>query len=875
MKNTVIWLGILFFPLGIYLLYKWKKKRDAVKEENQRQETTIYVNTILPEVSNANYRFENLLNYESGYFNNNKLKEWQLDVGPIYSKLATQKVDVLHIESDIVSVIDTLKTNYEQGEKIRTERNEAFMQHELKECDHLFSNIDNASLDEQQRLAIVRDEDNNLVIAGAGSGKTTTVAGKVTYLIERLKVLPDEILLITFTKKASDEMKERIKQKMGINLEVNTFHSFGRKIIGNVTKNMPSVIEDKEYSKYIRKIFGDLMVDTKYLNNVIKFLTEYKLEEKDNKEFEDHGEYIEYIKDNEIKSYKTIEKTINGRTTLLREVCKSLEEVKIANYLFLNGVKYKYEEPYQHSTSDSIYAQYKPDFYLPDYDIYIEHFGLIDKENNVPSWFAPSGTMTAKEKYNADIEWKRNKHKEHETCLVETYSYENREDVLLENLKEKLEKHKVIFKPRSAEEVWDLLNDVAKEDVSAFDTLINTFLTLFKSGNIDIGSLNAQVEKMKVRRIRKRNFLFISIFEPILNEYNAYLRENNLIDFSDMINEATRYIKNHQFNNTFKYIIIDEFQDTSIGRFSLIKALLDNNKCCKLFAVGDDWQSIYRFAGSDISLFTEFESYFGKTALSKIETTYRFSKAMIDLSSEFILANPNQTPKSLRPFTVSAIEPIEILYSNSHTNDDPLPLIEALTKINAENAERKGKVKIIALSRYNHFINLYKNRRDLFSVVYNPVEKNEVITYLPMPHLSVEFLTVHRSKGLQADYTILLHCVSGKNGFPSEQADDPLLNLLLSKADQFPNGEERRLFYVALTRAKKKTFITTSVSNKSKFVREIDPNDTVITNPRCPKCKRGEKVRNEGINKYGRPYIRYTCSNWNFDCDYVEWGKVG
>ena len=397
-------------------------------------------------------------------------------------------------------------------------------------------------------------------------------------------------------------MKERIKKKMGIDIEVNTFHSFGRKVIGSVTNNMPSVIDEQQFYTEMKRIFSSLMNNSEYSNKVIKFITEYKLESKDTEDFESHGDYINYIKDNNIKSYKTIEKEINGKKTILRETCKSLEEVKIANFLFLNGVNYKYEDPYKFDTADNLHARYKPDFYLPVNDIYIEHFGLIDKDNNVPHWFSSSNGMSAKVKYNSDISWKRETHKKNQTTLIETFSYENKEDVLLINLKSKLEKLGVVFKPRTANEIWGILNTIAKDEVSALDTLIFTFLNLFKSNNFDISNIKSQINKIGNKKLQDRYQLFLSIFQPVINKYNTFLKENNLIDFSDMINEATNYIANNQFRNKFKYIIIDEFQDTSIGRFNLIKALLNNNTTCKLFAVGDDWQSIYRFAGSDISL---------------------------------------------------------------------------------------------------------------------------------------------------------------------------------------------------------------------------------------------------------------------------------
>jgi DNA helicase-4 len=885
MNTTNLFIALIPILLIAYFIIQHYKKLEIEKLEKERKERLrlelaeakrlkekAIVEEMYQDILLANRNFGKFISFKDGYFNNNKLTTWKASLYSLYHDLSKYKIEKLKLDNTIVFEIKQLKINYDTCETLRKTYNKNFIEKELNECYSFFSNIEGQSLDEQQRLAIIKDEDNNLVIAGAGSGKTTTVAGKVAYVIDRFNVKPEEILLITFTKKASDEMKHRIKQKMNIDIEVNTFHSFGRKVIGEATNNMPSVIEEKQIYAEIRNIFNTLFKDSSYASNVIKFITEYRLEAKEVNDFKSHGEYINYIKDNNIRTYKTVEVDINGKRTMLREYCKSLEEVQIANYLFLNGINYKYEEPYQHKTSSNVYAQYKPDFYLPEKDIYVEHFALIDRNNNVPNWFSSSNAQTPKEKYNSDIEWKRQTHSEFETTLIETYSYENKEGILFENLKEKLEAHGVKFKQRTNEEIWQILNSVAEDEVSALDTLIKTFLNLFKSNNFEIKNITDQIACYKDENIKTRSFLFLEIFTPILNKYNEFLKSKNLIDFSDMINEATNYISENKFKNKFKYIIIDEFQDTSIGRFNLINSLLKNNKSCRLFAVGDDWQSIYRFAGSDISLFTQFENYFGVTEFSKIETTYRFSKSMIDISSKFILTNPNQTTKELKPFTDEIVRPIEIIYSSSIKNDDPYPLITALKQINTDNVECNKKLTILALSRYNHIINLYKKRTDLFSVKYNDIENNYTIKYLEIPHLEVQFLTVHRSKGLQGDYVILLNCVSGVFGFPSEQADDPILNLLLSKSDQFLNGEERRLFYVALTRSKRKTFITTNLIYKSKFIDEIDMNNIEDTQSQCPVCKKGSKVKKDGISKSGNPYIKYTCSNWNFGCEYLSWG---
>jgi DNA helicase-4 len=884
-------LGVVFFLILSILLIPVIKQKirerkiKKIEEENERnrlikiaiEKETLRKKNELEQLKSLSImikevviKFEELLEFRNGYLNNTKIQNWLDNSKHVIVEIDKIGVNTKQLNGLIGNDYITLNYYLRSFKDIITKRNNEFIQSELIFCKDMFDDVNGTSLDQQQRIAIIKDEDNNLIVAGAGSGKTTTVAGKVKYLIHRFNIKPHEILLITFTRKASEEMRERISSKMGINIDVNTFHSFGRQIIGNVTNCMPRVIKDSEIKKNQKVIFNNLMNNDNFKQHVLTFLTEFNIENKYIEDFETHGDYINYLKDNKVFCYKRKPVAIHGKITFLNEKCNSYEEVKIANYLFLNNVNYEYEKEYEYPTANNKYSQYKPDFYLTDYGIYIEHFGLTDRYNNVPKFFIGESNLSPKEKYNAGIKWKRDIHNLHNTKLVETYSYENKEGVLLENLKIRLQAHNVVFTPKTNDEIWSILNEVVKDDLSTLDTLILTFMALFKSNNYEIDILRNKISEFKDINDQKRHLLFLDIFEPILNKYNEYLLSSNLIDFSDMINHATNYINENKFNISYKYIIIDEFQDTSIGRFKLIRSMLDNNSSCKLFAVGDDWQSIYRFAGSDISLFTDFEQYFGKTEVSFIETTYRFGIEMIKTSSEFILKNPFQKRKTLKSNSIGFNNPIEIIYANSIQSDDVNPMIDALNKINVEN-ENKSNFSILALARYNHILDSYENHPD-FIVSYNKNDNSSTLVYKHLNNLKVKFLTVHKAKGLEADFVIILNCVSGSYGFPSERADDTILNLLLSKSDRFKNGEERRLFYVALTRAKQKTYITTNRTYTSKFIKEIDPNYVIDKSSKCPFCHDGSIILKEGIAYNGRQYKKYTCSNWNFGCEYLKWG---
>lgn len=324
--------------------------------------------------------------------------------------------------------------------------------------------------------------------------------------------------------------------------------------------------------------------------------------------------------------------------TLNNEQVKSVEETKIANFLFMHGIRYEYEKLYPFESDDPKRKSYRPDFYLCDYDIYLEHFG-ISKDFTV-LWLSP----VEEKKYLDGILWKRDFHKENGTKLIETYSYYSSEGILLKKLEKLLVENNVEFKPR---DFTDIFNTVyaskSNKYFSEFIKLCCTFITLFKSNNYKIEEIENLRQKYlseeKNEFLCERTNLFLDIIKILLAEYRNYLSKNNAIDFSDMINDAATLVSNDCDILPYKYVIVDEYQDISKSRFNFLKAIVDRTGA-KFFCVGDDWQSIYRFAGSDISLFTDFEKSFGDTKILRIEKTYRNSQQLIDEASTFVLKIP-------------------------------------------------------------------------------------------------------------------------------------------------------------------------------------------------------------------------------------------
>ncbi len=700
--------------------------------------------------------------------------------------------------------------------------NNRFIQTESRKYGSLFSNIDGKSLDDQQREAVITDEDRILVLAGAGSGKTLTISAKVKYLCEVKNINPKDILLISFTRKSAQEMTERIQNKLGIPAEAIIFHKLGLDIIKNTDGKRPEIADENALNQFVHNFFENELLNHP---DLVKALTEYFayfLEIPNNLEdYSSLGELYEEEKTADLETLKSKYDRENyirqmgaekakALQTLNDEQVKSIEETKIANFLFMHGVNYEYEKLYPFESDDPMRKSYRPDFYLTDYNIYLEHFG-VSKDSTLP-WLSP----VEEKKYLEGIEWKRAFHQEHVTKLIETYSHLSSEGLLLKKLEELLISNGVEFKDRDFSDIFNTVYaSKSNKYFSEFINLCCTFITLFKSNNYKI----EEIETLRQRScsqetnefLRERTNLFLDIIKIILTEYQNHLVKNNSIDFSDMINNAAELVQSGGSVPPYKYVIVDEYQDISKSRFNFLKAIVDRTGA-KVFCVGDDWQSIYRFAGSDISLFTDFEKYFGYTKVLKIEKTYRNSQQSIDEASRFVLRNPLQLKKSLR--SDKSLDYPLVFWG---FDDEPKKTLDLMIRKIVDDFGINSS--ILLLCRTNYDIEIAK-KTGLFRTFYK--DRKECPEYIPLPELDIDFLSVHKSKGLEADNVIILNFKNDKLGFPNQIADDKVLNLVLTNAEDFKFAEERRLFYVAITRTKNRTFVLTDNKNPSPFLKEFE-----------------------------------------------------
>lgn len=690
--------------------------------------------------------------------------------------------------------------------------------------DNMYNGIDdNIHLDEEQCKAILADEKYSLIIAGAGTGKTTTMVSKVKYLVDKKNADPERILVMSYTRKATEELANRIEESFDLPVHVTTFHSLGYEYIKQIFNDRKCVIVDRNklneiYLNYFRNIFLDKSNIEEIINNfdIIKqqrrfifsryFLDNYK-------RFETYDDFIDSYVVHKIEEAKRlgINETINRwvQKQLLKdsyimsikgEYVKSAGEMVIANFLFTHGIDYSYEEVYDELMPNQ--SIYRPDFTI-DYGgqkIYIEYFGLDDKE------------------YNRIRKWKEAFHRNHGNLFIEIDRLPL--DKIIFELNIKLVNFGIRYNMLSSEEIYEhilRLNPLSQIYPFLY-FLHDCMITRKESANRD----NFDISKNYVEKYDGNNVDIIKVqYKYIMDFENFYAKETfggtvYYFDFSDLLYYSNMYLEKLTTDNKllFDYIIVDEYQDISQIKYELTYKTAKRNDA-KVYAVGDDWQSIYAFSGSRIEYIYRFKEFFKGAKYFKISRTYRNSQELIDCSGEFIMKNSDQIKKQL--------------ISNKHINnpivyktfDGKLGLMEeinCLKKTIKEIHEENPEHNILVLGRTNRIVNRIIDDEELIDDI------GTKITFKGNEDIQIDGMTMHKSKGLTYDEVIII----GLNKhFPSVKSEIFWYeNLYKNKpiSESIPFAEERRLFYVALTRTKNRVYLIVNENNKyrSDFVKEIE-----------------------------------------------------
>lgn len=726
-------------------------------------------------------------------------------------------------------------------------------------------------LDEQQVLAVLNDNKNTIVTARAGSGKTRTLVAKVVYLAAKYNIKPDELLVFVFNKKASDEINERLEKitvdgkQIFYNPEIaTTFHAFARKIVYSICG------ENEKYGKILaeeKAYFIQAVIKNIPKRKVYQFFrSEYFQIKRDR--FASEQEYFEALRNSKYE-------TLDGN------VVKSEAEKIISDYLFEHGITYYYENEYYLNSAYSICQEarrkrlyelknkfkqesVKPDFYLKDYDIPWEHWAINgDEPLSKIADINKCGVIGDYDEYKAKMLWKRwfyqkswidngkpaGKYalqiKKMRPLIETTRNFENREE--FEAKIEKILQERGINKPKLPEE--ELIKKVWNSQVKRFSKMIMQFIDRAQQQFFDDTSeLRQRVECFNGD---DRTKVFLEIGLRCYFDYHNYLAgklpkeklitkitRNNKegildfrqygIDFNLLLKIAIDIVNGGEHEDVKsllgpkKYILVDEYQDFSKLFLKMILSVRDVCPESKLFVVGDDWQAINRFAGSDTEYFKRFTDYFPEDSRKlEITTNYRCDRRIVENARTFMRnslgENGNFSANSGHNGEVALIDPTKTYIDYKDDKDNvykkammvsegrnPSKAAVQYIKTVAEIIKgNKDKQKILLLHRNNDtsfwFIDLLAFYNRLCSAV---VEKK--FMHEDEFKEKVEILTMHRAKGLEADVVIILEADDGI--IPMYHQDTHLFEIF-GETEQIVLDDQKKLFYVAITRAKEKLYI--------------------------------------------------------------------
>jgi DNA helicase-4 len=754
----------------------------------------------------------------SEYLATSEVVAWQARHGTARA-LARNPTFLAHLPSEQAAEAQAWSRGLQNPQSTVDAHNARFVMARLAEEETAFDRVERYPLTDRQRRAIVTAEDATLVVAGAGTGKTSVIVGKVDYLIRRGLARPGQILVVAFARKAAEELGERLG-RLGHHdgVAVSTFHALGLQILGAADGRRPSLsplAEDPEaLRRFLRETVAALLANPVDHALLLLFFST-ALREPPTGATVTGDAYIR----------AELER---GTRALTGQQLKSHEEVLIANWLTLNGIRWEYERPYPVDTATTTRRQYQPDFYLPDHDLYLEHFGIDERGDTRPG--------IDRAAYHEGMAWKRALHQQHGTRLVETYSHFSRGDGLAARLAEVLAGAGVVPRPPTDVEVTAILAELGRPFAEFID-LLAQFLKLYR-GN---GQAAAVVEG-RARTMRDRAFL--RIFAKVHERYAAELARAEAIDFDDMITQARERIRASKYVSPYTHLIVDEFQDIAANRLGLLTDLRAQVPHARLFAVGDDWQAIYRFAGADFGIIADLATHVGPTARVDLDTTFRYGQELLDATAAFVTRNPRQLRKTLRAHDGPRGEAPLCLVT--YAGEREAALDTALTTARRDLLARHdgGPATVFLLGRYG------------FSA---PDGLQALQRAWARDGLTVSFHTAHAAKGKEADYVVVLGLEAGTYGFPAQIADDPVLQLVLVAPEPFAHAEERRLFYVALTRARRRAYLIAPADHNSTFIRDdllgAGLRGYVITlgarseRHRCPTCQGQTIRRTEG--RYG------------------------
>ena len=747
-----------------------------------------------------------------------QLQRIQEPVIRLLKQLQKREVGNLDISKEVLALANELVSKYPL-QRHKNELREDYINTILNQRSSFYDHVEKNKLTPLQRRAVIIEDDFNLVLAAAGTGKTSVMVAKAIDLIERGLAKEDEILILAFGSNAREELQTRSKERLKslglqhcLHDQISTFHKRGLDLVKKHSK-LSNSIDRKNLISPLAKFAEEK--DRYICNWLTKFIrhSEKKRNVFLNTIYHAYDPFTS-VSDREHKQILSQQKyrTLDG--TYVR----GYQEVLIGNWLFINGIDYEYEVNYCIQEDVDLGFPYHPDFHIKagDIQVYLEHFGIDRKKRT-------RADIDSK-KYNADIEKKRKWHKKFGTELIETFHYDWTEGNLEKRLNQQLQQKGIFPNPIDMNTFENVVRDAKLIESSA--KRLGDALSVVRSEGIEGKEILSRIKAYGINENEAR--CHYELIERLRAAYVKTLRDTEQLDFDDMILEAQKLMSSDTFTPKWKYILVDEFQDISRSRWNLLKSFVDHGSNVSLTVVGDDWQSIYGFGGGKLTLTTRWDEEVGNYTRVNLDKTFRYTRNIADVAGNFVMKNKEQFIKHIETHDKSENSTVFIMDDLVNGESDQVGAIKPIIN---QLLSDDPNLEVGILSRFRATEKDAKSKLKQFK--------------------KVKYWTVHQSKGLESDICFVLDLNSTYMGFPSIRAENAVVEALRENEDKYLNAEERRLLYVAITRAKKKSYLVASAHEPSEFILEILSGDYSVnvtsdllsparlSERACPNCKVG------------------------------------
>lgn len=758
-----------------------KQERIAFKKE---------LKTLKSDTLKAYKDFQKLFEDKNRYVSLNEMLDWQDRHEELHDRVSIilQSKDFKYILRVFRDDLNMIIRMFKLIEKYRKRHNKPVVDKMIGSVDQSIFNINGVILNKEQKTAVVVDEKRLRLIGAGTSGLTHTCVGKVKYLVKGKNVPEDNILFLTNSGKNADKVN-RMLEKEGISPIAKTYIDYSAQVLADHGKEVPDVV-DVDYEEFAESTIKKLLEEEEYKSRFVDYYLNFRQAGSVVFDFDDYEDYLQFLEE-----YPPI--ALDGTRM------KNYEHLAVADFLYRNNIRYRYMQDYCVRELDYDGTSYKPVFYLPDFDIYIEVFEI----NAAGEARFDTGTSlvseTPTEIYKKRMQRIREIHEKNHTVMVDVFTYELMESTLVDHLQTKLMKHLAVFAPMSANALLKIILERNPFLIREISVVLGELLQLARDNSEtwqEIIFLNRESMKTKTRWY-KRNESVFSLLMPVYETYLNYIGDNT--DAFGIVQMASETIRLQRRSLGYTHIIVDDFHNTNRHMLNLLRnvwhIVMDK---ASIIVAGNDWQTKSGICAYDFSYFTEFSRFFGHSESIKFTRVFSQGQRLWSMNARFVERNTMQVRKYARCEMASPRDCVTLL-SYECKKEDTKSLFD------------ENEIEIMKNTLQN-YINSLPNE---YSVILVGRFKEDIVLASKMNLSDIPVKTVY-DLDESADVVIVINARRYNMGFPDRMMGENVKSLFGIKPELYAFASERRLWHQAVSRARVKVAFLFNSENRSRFIEE-------------------------------------------------------